>query len=280
MHESSATANLRPIRLLPESVEPADRQLAASLALLAGIEQTARPSMRWYQISPPALLLGSSQRPQVADLEACAAAGLPLHRRRSGGGVVLCDETLLLFDLALPPDDPLYRHDVTESYRWLSEVWAAALHQLGLDVRVVPIAEARADSQALDPLLKEVCYGGLSPYEVAAGQRKLVGLAQIRRYNGALLQAGVYLRWSPERTAALMAATSAERTRLANQLARRVAGLNDLDGQQRLPVELVKAAVDAMLRQLAGLAPAADEWRASERTALVEGRAPYPHIRR
>src|SRR5947207_1918634 len=108
----------RPIRMLPASAMPAAEQLAGSLALLAGLEHTGVPAMRWYQFQPSALLLGSSQQAHEVDLAACATAGVPVHRRRSGGGVVLSD-SLLLLDLALPADDPLFTSDVTESYRWL-----------------------------------------------------------------------------------------------------------------------------------------------------------------
>jgi lipoate-protein ligase A len=259
------TPSRRPIRLLPSSAADAAEQLAGSLALLAGLEQTGAPAMRWYEFRPPALLLGSSQRPGEVDLAACAAAGIPVHRRRSGGGLVLSD-SLLLLDLALPPDDPLYMGDVTESYRWLGEVWAAALGALGITARVVDISSARADAQLLDLLLRRVCFGGLSPYEVAVGQQKVVGLAQARRRTGALIQAGVYLRWAPERTAALVAASTAERATLTTQLRARVAGLQELAAHQP-PADEVMRQVGLALETRAGLIPSADDWSDHERRA-------------
>jgi lipoate-protein ligase A len=255
----------RPIRVLPPSAAGAAEQLAGSLALLAGLEQTGVPAMRWYEFQPPALLLGSSQRPGEVDLTACAAVGIPVHRRRSGGGVVLGD-SLLLLDLALPPDDPLYTGDVAESYRWLGAVWAAALGGLGIPARVADIATARADARLIDPLLRRVCFGGLSPYEVTVGRRKVVGLAQVRRRAGALIQAGVYLRWAPERTAALMAATTAERATLTDRLRSRVVGLQELAGRQP-PAGALTRQVDLALESIAGLLPVADDWTDRERQA-------------
>jgi len=256
----------RPIRVLPASAVPAAEQLAGSLALLAGLEHTGVPAMRWYQFHPPALLLGSAQRLHEVDLAACTAAGVPVHRRRSGGGVVLSD-SLLLLDLALPPEDPLYTSDVTESYRWLGAVWAAALGALGSAARVVDIATARADAQLLDPLLRRVCFGGLSPYEVVVEQRKIVGLAQVRRRTGALIQVGVYLQWVPERTAALVAATPAERARLTAQLGTRVVGLHDLAGYQSPAIDVVTRHVGQALTSIAGLIPTAADWFDHERQA-------------
>jgi lipoate-protein ligase A len=263
----------RTIRELPLSVEPADRQLAGGPALLAALEETGQPVMRWYQVDRPALLLGSSQQPQVADRAACAAAGVLIHRRRSGGGAVLANATLLMLDLALPAIDPLYNHDVTESYRWLGEVWAAALRTLGLPARVLSIAEARADTQARDPLLAEVCFGGLSPYEVVLEGRKLVGLAQMRRRAGALFQAGVYLRWRPDQTAALLALEPPERARLVELLHARVGGL----AGEGMPdtAAAVQQQVRRALERHAGLRPAPAAWHPSESAARAEALPRY-----
>jgi len=258
--------NHRPIRLLPHSVSPAAEQLAASLALFAGLEHTGVPAMRWYQFRLPALLLGSAQRTHEVDLAACAAAHVPVHRRRSGGGMALSD-SLLLLDVALPPEDPLYRSDVTESYHWLGVVWAAALGALGIAAHVVDIATARAEAQMLDPLLRRVCFGGLSPYEVVIGSRKVVGLAQVRRRTGALLQAGVYVQWAPERTAALVTATPAERATLTTQLAARVAGLHDLASYPPPTIEMIVQEVGRALEQIGGFVPSADNWTDHERRA-------------
>jgi lipoate---protein ligase len=266
----------RAIRRLPAGAAPADTQVASGLALLAGLEHSGVPAMRWYRFEPPALLLGSSQRPSEVDLAACQRAGVPAHRRRSGGGVVLSEE-LLLLDLVLPAGDPLYTADVTESYRWLGEVWAAALAELGLEARVVGVAEARADAQGLDMLLKRVCFGGLSPYEVMVGERKVIGLAQVRRSVGALLQAGVYLRWAPVRTASILAASAEERSALVAQLAARVAGIHELG--VRAEVDEVIRAVEQALERQVGLRPKDDDWTDYERQVWRETIPGYAELR-
>jgi len=263
---------------LPWSAEPAPAQLAGGAALLAGLERVGAPALRWYRIAPAALLLGSSQRPDEIDHAACTAAGLTIHRRGSGGGAVLADSTMLLLDLALPRGHPLYRDDVAESYRWIGEVWAAALRELGIGARALPVAEARADAESLDPLLKRVCFGGLSPYEALVGRRKVVGLAQIRRRGGALFQAGVHLRWEPQRIAALMAATSTERAGLAQQLAARVAGLEELCGGKASDAATLIAAFETALARLSGLVPSEAGWTVEERAARAASIARYAAI--
>jgi len=266
------------MRRLPWSDGPADAELAAGPALLAGLEQTGAPALRWYRILPSALLLGSAQQLDEIDLAACAARGVYAHRRRSGGGAVLSDDSLLLLDLALPRAHPLYRDDVTESYRWIGAVWAAALHEMGLDAHPIPVAAARADTAVLDPLIRRVCFGGRSPYETLAGERKVVGLAQVRRRMGALYQAGVYLRWSPERSAGLIAAAPHEHDTLEHQLAGRVAGLAELRPERPPDVAEVIGAFEAALARLAGLAPADDGWNDAERAAQAAEQPRYAAI--
>jgi lipoate---protein ligase len=261
-------------RRLPPSIGPADLELAGGPALLAGVEQIGVPALRWYSMNPSALIVGSSQRLDEIEQAACASAGLRIHRRRSGGGAVLSADMLML-DLVLPRVHPLYMDDVTESYRWIGEVWAMALRELGVDANVVSVGAARADSQALDPLVRRVCFGGLSPYEVVVGQRKLVGLAQARRRAGTLYQVGIYLRWAPQRTAALLAATPGERVALEQQLAARVAGLEQLCDT---PSAEVIATVESALAHKAGFVLSDDGWSDAEVAARAADVGRYAAI--
>ncbi|MCW5881307.1 MAG: lipoate--protein ligase family protein [Anaerolineae bacterium] len=258
----------RPIRHLPFSAEAAPLQLAASLALLAGVEAGGLPVMRWYGMDPPALILGSSQQPEQVDPVARRTLGVHVYRRSSGGGAVLTTEQLGL-DIALPANDPLLPTDITASYRWLGEVWVAALAGLGIEGRMVSVAEARADVQALSPTLRRICYAGLSPYEVVAGGRKLVGLAQRRRRGGALYQCGVYLRWSPDATAALMRADEASAL-VIQELAARVVGL-DMVATPPVPTAArISAAFAAALTAHTGLTPAPSDWTVTETATRVQ----------
>lgn len=219
-------------RCLPWSAGDAALELASGSAMLAGLAplddapgSPPRPALRWYSVGAPALVLGAGQPIQQVDTAACAAAGVPLHRRSSGGTSVLLEPTMLMQDVALPRGHRLYTSDVTESYRWLGEVWVATLVQAGLPARVIEVAEARADTQALDRLTRLSCYGGRSPYEVLIDGRKLVGFAQVRRRSGMLLQVGLYTHWSPAHLAVLLALTPADRDTLVERLTARVAGL-------------------------------------------------------
>src|SRR5205823_9007515 len=96
------------------------------------------------------------------------------------------------------------------------------LHQLGIQTRTVPPSEAHAQRALLkrpetregEALLHRACYGTLSSYEVAAGERKVVGLDMIRRRVGSLLQAGVLLHWETEMLAQLLGHSEEEQALL------------------------------------------------------------------
>jgi lipoate-protein ligase A len=118
-------------------------------------------------------------------------------------------------------------------------------------VRLVPVDEVRGapyrparnrppgtpvDDEAL---VRRACFGALSPYEVAVGPRKLVGLSQVRRRAGVLFQVGVPLVWEADLLAALLAHTAAEQDRLAVLLRARALGLADVLAPLPPPAEII-----------------------------------------
>lgn len=215
------------------------------------------PVVSWSRTSSPALVLGRSARKLPVDLDAARAAGVAVLQRASGGGPVLWDAGLLALDVVLPRGHGLAPADVVEGYRWLGEAIAAALRDLGVPgVEVVGLADARADSRRPRPA-HAACFGGLSPYEVRAGGRKVVGLCQVRRGGGTLLQAGLLLRFDAEGLGRLIAPDPPAASALAADLTARAAGLDDL--RPGLGADALVARVDAALERAAGspLTPAA-----------------------
>lgn len=251
--------------------------LTGAEALLAGLEVHSRPAMRWYVVAHPALILGSSQRITDIDLAASRAAGISVHRRRSGGSTVYTDAGALSLDVALPTGHPLLSPNVTETYRWFGEVWAAALQSLGIDAWVIPPAESRPFNAALDPLVQRACYGGVSPYEVCVGSSKIVGLAQVRRRQGAVLQAGVYTHWEPERLVKLLAATEQERSRMLTLLHERAVGVQDVPGSRPSHADII-AAWERALREHEGADLFDAAWTEQEREAARQTAERYADL--
>lgn len=156
-------------------------------------------------VEPTALIFGSAQRDDEADAAVCAAAGITVVRRGTGGGAVLCDAGVLLIDIAVPRGHPLGIDDVTEAYRPLGEALAAGLVDLGVETRLVSVEAARASDDARRAAARRACWAGLSPYElVLPDGRKLVGLAQRRRAGVVLHQVAIHVASPPVRVANLL----------------------------------------------------------------------------
>jgi len=156
------------------------------------LPDSLRRTARIVEVTSPALVLGSTQ-PTVPE------RGVPIVRRRSGGGAVLVrpDEPLWV-DVLLPADDPLWEADVGRSFHWLGQVWVNALHALGIE------ASWHHGPMICTPWCRQVCFAGIGPGEVTVDGRKVVGLAQRRTRAGALFQCAALLRWDPDEMVRLL----------------------------------------------------------------------------
>ena len=176
--------------MTPAALAPEDVLGAATALLEAAMD--GEPGALAVTFADTTLVLGSAQPEESVDRAACAADGVRVLRRGSGGGAVLCDPALLEVDVALPAGHPLLVDDVSESYQFLGEAWRDALAELGVDGRLVAVDEARAATDVRRAAARVACYAGLSPYEVVDRDgAKLVGFCQRRRRGAALYQCGL-----------------------------------------------------------------------------------------
>jgi lipoate-protein ligase A len=235
----------------------ASQQLAGSLARLEQVGDTGAVR-HWYVASQPALILGRGQKPEQINLAACKKYGIQVLNRFSGGTAVLVGTHFLSLDVALPPDHPLNLSDVTESYRWFGETWSNALKSLHILTEMVIIEKARRQT-VLDrspefaphlALLKQVCFGTLSPYEITVQGRKLVGLSQLRRKQGTLLQAGIHLTFDRELMAELVLSEPEHRESLCRLLEERTVALQEISGNPKSEVQEIVTAFDTALNNL------------------------------
>jgi len=205
--------------------------------------------LSWSQAEPAGLVLGFSQKHTVLNQATLAHQPMPIYHRRAGGTAVLVGPHLLSLDVVLPAENPLILPDIVESYRWFGEAWVIALRQLGIQTRLVLPEEARAQrlrlknpvTSAYEQLMQRACYGSLSSYEIAAGQRKVVGLDMIRRRTASLLQAGVLLHWDTTTLAQLLGHTEQEQALLNEGLRARATGLDILAGRTVQASEVIAA---------------------------------------
>lgn len=218
-------------RLLGLEAADAATLLDRGLALLERMADDPAPTLRWYRATTPAVVLGRAQARRAAHAGLVDAdgrsvgGGLVVATRGTGGGAVLMDSDLLSLDVVVPAGHPLTEGTPPDAFLPVGRAWEAALCELGvtgLSTNESPSPPGRP-ADAAGRALADVCYARLGRGEVAAGGRKLVGLAQRRRRAGILIQCGVLRRWRPSR---LLTALGYEDS--AAQVAQRAVGLDEL----------------------------------------------------
>jgi lipoate-protein ligase A len=177
-----------PRAVATRSVDAAQEQAWNEQQLAAPVRQPIACLWRYPQ---PAVVLGRSQKALLASLDTRR------HRiveRAAGGGAVLVGPWMLGASVVLPLGHRLLRDgSIADSYRWLGELFVAALAQHGVAAAAVP--RERTRKACAD--LAWACFAGMSPWEVAVDDRKLVGFAQRRARHGVLLVAGALLSSVP-----------------------------------------------------------------------------------
>jgi len=172
-----------------------------------------------FELDRAALVLGSRQREEAADLQAARASGTEVVHRHSGGGaVLLMPGRCSWIDVLLPRHDPRWSDDVGTSAHWLGDTWAAALLDLGVEAAV---HRSALQKTTWGPL---VCFGAVGPSEVIVASRKVVGISQRRTRIGARFQCLVLDRWDPDEVLDLLALDPADRARAARELTTAAAG--------------------------------------------------------
>jgi lipoate-protein ligase A len=156
-------------------------QMATDLAMLDAVVAGGPPVLRVYQWQPPALSLGRFQPDDDVDHAACAAHGVEVVRRPTGGRALLhgADVTYSVA-FAQPAGEA---GGVDALYEWLAAGLIAGLERLGVDAAI-----ARNEGPG-----GAVCFAGQQGADLRVGDRKLCGSAQVRR-DGAVLQHGSVLR--------------------------------------------------------------------------------------
>lgn len=117
------------VRCLDLTLPSAEANLALDEALLLEAEAGALGEMlRFWEWPQPAVVLGAGCRLAAEVVEsACAADGVPILRRASGGGTVMLGRGCLAFSLVLRYARAAELEEVRPSYRYILERIAAAL---------------------------------------------------------------------------------------------------------------------------------------------------------
>lgn len=177
------------------------RTAAAAEFHAASVPDPPRREIWHHDLTGPALVLGSTQRDDVADREACAQLGFDVVRRRSGGGaVLLVPGDVTWFDVIVPAGTDGWSDDVHVTMVWLGGHIVEALRALGAEG--ARVHDGRMISTEWS---RTVCFDGVGPGEVLVGDRKLVGISQRRTRHAARLQCALYHRYDHADLVALLA---------------------------------------------------------------------------
>jgi lipoate-protein ligase A len=243
---AASIAHAEAWRRLPFDLGPSRRHFALSDAL---VRRGTIPTVWAHASDEPTLILGVGQGALQRETE--TVNGIQVVRRDAGGTSIFANADVLGVDVALPVGHPLAHADVVEAYRWVGETWLEATRTLGVESALVSIDDAKSqprDEPAVEELMRMACFGSLSPYEVTVGNRKLVGLAQVRRRDNVLWQSGVHLHFDAEGLAALL--PTAERDDIALRLHRRAVGLRELMTTVVTLNDVIRAFENSLVRLL------------------------------
>lgn len=193
-------------------------------------------------------MLGCAQRALHPAVQARLGGGVPLLMRSTGGGAVWAGPWLVGVSVLLPLGDARLGAGLLSGYRWLGQLHATALGQLGVFARTLPPqAQAQANRQ-LGDTVDWACFGSLAPWELIDEHgRKLVGLAQRRQATGVLLVAGTLVA-APDWTPLCQALAQPQD---APALQRRIVSCEDVAGRSLRPAEVAAVLQQTLAQALA-----------------------------
>ena len=177
----------------------------------------------------PAIVLGSSQKDEDVDHAFCAANGIDVVRRRSGGGAVYVHPTESFWiDIVVPRGDSLWSDDIGKSMWWIGDWWVALLADAG-----VVSAQVHRGAFERNDWSDIVCFAGKGSGEVfpqeSHAQQKIVGISQRRTRDYARFQCIAYFQWDAALHAAMLPGLANDVDRIATLATPVPVGLGAMD---------------------------------------------------
>ncbi len=207
------------------------------------------PTLRFYGWRPACMSLGYFQRAaSEVDLAACAAAGVDVVRRPTGGRAVLHDDEVT-YSIVISQD--YLAGSVLETYHTLSQGILAGLAYLGIQGEQATPRRGRGRTPQSADGMHAACFDAPSWYETVVAGRKIVGSAQTR-HDGVILQHGSLLvGFDPVRLAGLLCVRDeGRREALAETLQARVTSVSEQMGRRPAPGEVERALTCGMAKAL------------------------------
>jgi len=243
-------ASRRKWRFLETPPESAFLNMALDEAILrACAHGKASPTVRFYRWRSPSLSIGYAQPlARTVEVERCAAEGIPIVRRPTGGRAVLHDQELT-YGVVWPADGDVLPRDLLGSYKAIGRALLRGLRELGVRGQMAP-PEARPRHRGGRSM---ACFMTSSAYEIVAEGKKVIGSAQRRERDAALQQGSILLEADVERLFSLLRTGSqAERLRWVEGGMSAIGSLNELVGRALSYEEVRDAFRTAFQAELGG----------------------------
>jgi lipoate-protein ligase A len=163
------------------------RNMSIDSALLDEVNNSESPRtiVRFYSWRTPTLSLGRNQKIEKAvDVDYCAASGIDVVHRPTGGRAVLHDDELTYAVISNDADS--FGDTIYGNYKRVSEALCLCYNRLGVPAVLAP--ETRKPSPMPDDG-DPPCFVSPSRYELMVAGRKIAGSAQ-RRVRRSFLQHG------------------------------------------------------------------------------------------
>jgi lipoate-protein ligase A len=240
-------------RVVDTGIADAATNMAIDEAImLAHAAGDAPPTLRFYGWQPAAVSIGYFQQAaKDIDLAACAAAGVSVVRRLTGGRAVLHDMELT-YSIVVRDAEPSIPSAIIASYGHFSTGLLAGLRLLGINAELSLSRHAYGQNRG-NQGFSAACFDTPSNYEVTYDGRKLVGSAQVRKHGVILQHGSVLLRFSAQKATAVLKLSSPEaRAALEKKLEMRVVSAEEIL-KRSVAYDEVAAAVTAALGPALGI---------------------------
>jgi len=166
------------------------QRLHASLD--AGVTE---PRLVTWHYDSPAVVLGRGQRPSAEQRENALRERVALVSRSSGGGAVMAGPWMLSLTMLVPSSHEIARASLPAGYRTIGEACCRALGRFNIGTvlaRGTSTGGPKRPSRADVP--EWACFATVSHGELlAAGDRKIVGISQVRRRDAIAICVGVLI---------------------------------------------------------------------------------------
>lgn len=248
---------------------PADGRynMAKDALLLQRAAEEGTAALRLYAWDRITLSVGRAQKVErQVDLGACAAHGIPVVRRETGGRAVLHGSDLT-YSIAAPLGGPRFAGGILGIYREISEAFLHFFAGLGLGPECKAYA-GRERAESASP----VCFVTPSAFEILLRGKKVVGSAQ-RQVPRAFLQHGS-IPLEPQQRLLSELFQAADAGQIAAQM-------TDLRGEGCYPrhsVEDLRRRLVDSFGAVFGLAFAPAPWTPADEAAVAERTAQFPWI--